>query len=192
MIGLPEFQRICDLMGDQAREDIAWAEGIKPPEDADDFALEAIFVICNSGMKNTVARGIYTRVVQAIRAGKPARSTFGHPGKAAAIDYIWGMRAELFAAWNNSTNQLEFMATLPWIGEITKYHLAKNFGMDVVKPDVHLVRLSDAHHTTPTELCRDLAQKTGYRIATIDTVLWRACANGVLDGHTGKIREAEG
>lgn len=34
------------------------------------------------------------------------------------------------------------------------------------------------------------AQETGYRIATVDTVLWRACANGVINSRTGEIAQA--
>lgn len=188
MITRDIFDEIVRRLGSQATEDIGWSESIAPPESADAFALEAIFVICNSGMKNTVARGIYDRVTKALSDGLPARSAFGHPGKAAAIDYIWGMRASLFDAWKSAADQLEFVTSLPWIGGITKFHLAKNFGMNVVKPDVHLVRLAEAHRTTPHDLCAHLAAQTGYRIATIDTVLWRACANGVLNGHTGELQ----
>ena len=30
-------------------------------------------------------------------------------------------------------------------------------------------------------MCQRLARQTGYREATIDTILWRACADGFLD-----------
>src|SRR3546814_7328949 len=39
-----------------ASDDIQWAENTKPPEHAEEFATETIFVICNSGMKHTIAR----------------------------------------------------------------------------------------------------------------------------------------
>jgi hypothetical protein len=41
---------------------------------------------------------------------------------------------------------------------------------------------------TAQALCERLAAETGYRVATVDTVLWRACANGVLDSCSGEIR----
>jgi hypothetical protein len=182
-----EFHRILETLGEQGAEDVAWAQGIKPPADAVDFAQEVIFVICNSGMKNTVARGIYERVIRALSAGLSATSAFGHPGKSAAIDAIWRDREHLFETWKISPDQLAAVEALPWIGSITKYHVAKNFGMDVAKPDVHLMRLATLYHTTPQELCADLSKKTGLRVATIDTVLWRACANGVLNAYTGEI-----
>lgn len=178
---------IIDLLGQQALDDIEWAESCSPPTDPDDFALEAIFVICNSGMKNTVARGIYERVVKQLHVGGPVREVFGHPGKAQAIETIWFDRRDLHARYLTASDKLEFCASLPWVGSITKYHLAKNFGADVAKPDVHLQRLADQEGVTAQALCERLATESGYRAATVDTLLWRACANGVLNSKTGEF-----
>lgn len=182
-----DFQHVIVALGDVAREDIEWSENIKPPVDAEDFALEAIFVICNSGMKNTVARRIYERVVQELYDGGTAHNKFGHSGKSSAIDAIWSDRNDLFARYMAADNKVEFCASLPWIGGITKYHLAKNFGAQVAKPDVHLQRLADHEGVTPQALCERLADASGYRIATVDVLLWRACANGVINSRTGEI-----
>jgi len=182
-----DFHHIVEMLGSIGREDIAWSESIKPPEDAEDFALEAIFVICNSGMKNTVARGIYERVVKQIYAGGPVREVFGHPGKAQAIETIWFDRRDLFSRYMAADDKLEFCGALPWIGGITKYHLAKNFGAQVAKPDVHLQRLADHEGTTAQALCERLASVTGWKIATIDVLLWRACANGIINSRTGEV-----
>jgi hypothetical protein len=189
MLDLHIFQIICDRLAVLGlfQDDVAWSEGIKPPTEADDFALEAIFVICNSGMRNTVARQIYEKVRNALCRGRPAGSVFGHLGKAAAMDRIWRDREVLLTAYQTTEDKLEWCALLPWIGKTTKYHLAKNFGADVAKPDVHLQRLADAHGTTAHGLCADLASRTGYRIATIDVLLWRACANGVLNSRTAGL-----
>jgi len=86
-----------------------------------------------------------------------------------------------------AADKVEFCASLPWIGNITKYHLAKNFGADVAKPDVHLQRLADREGTTAQALCERLAKATGYRAATVDVLLWRACANGIINSRTGEI-----
>lgn len=189
MITAEEFNSLVLALGDIAAEDIEWAESLTPPRDAEDFALEAIFVIANSGMKNTVARGIYDRCAAALRAGTPVAQVFRHPGKAAAIETIWRDRVQLHAAFLAAADKLAFCESLPWIGGITKYHLAKNFGADVAKPDVHLQRLADREGCTAQELCERLAKATGYRVATVDTVLWRACANGILDSRTGDVQE---
>lgn len=170
-----------------ARNDIAWAESVREPESAEAFAIEAIFVICNSGMKFEIAQKIFERCKLALWGGTPVIEVFGHKGKAAAIEQIWRDRTAMFEQYRAAEDKLAFLAALPWIGDITKYHLAKNLGLDVAKPDVHLVRLAEAYGTTPQDLCERLAQITGLRVATIDTLLWRACAVGVLNSRTGAL-----
>lgn len=188
-ISAADFFRMVALLGEQALDDIAWQENVAPPTDAEEFAGEAIFVICNSGMKNTIARKIFTKVIAALQGGASALTVFGHPGKAKAIDGIWARREEHLAGYLAAADKIEFCESLPWIGGITKYHLAKNFGADVAKPDVHLQRLADREDVSPQDLCARLAAETGYRIATVDLILWRACANGVLNSRTGAIEE---
>lgn len=188
MITSADFTYLVERMGAQAQEDIDWGESLSAPDHPDHFALEAVFVICNSGMKNTVAQGIFTRCDLALQSGKPVLDVFKHPGKAAAIETIWRDRVFLFAGYLAAVDKLAFCESLPWVGGITKYHLAKNFGADVAKPDVHLQRLADREGCTVQALCARLAKEVGLRVATVDTVLWRACAGGFLDSRTGQLR----
>lgn len=187
MITGSDFHRIIACLGEQGQEDITWSEACCAPTDADDFASEAIFVICNSGMKNTIAVKIFAKVMAAIQGGVSTFDVFRHPGKAKAIDDIWRRRDELMAGYLAAVDKVSFCETLPWIGGITKYHLAKNFGADVAKPDVHLQRLADREGVTPQQLCERLARDSGYKIATVDVLLWRACADGILNSRTGAI-----
>lgn len=180
------FRAVVDAIGKHGyQDDIAWAESIMPPVDANAFASELIFVICNSGMRFTVARGIYDRVMESIALGNPAELVFGHAGKRGAINRIWGDRERLFEEFRAADDKVAWLGSLPWIGPITKYHAAKNFGVDCVKPDVHLARLAAAFATTPDVLCRGIADQVGLRVATVDTVLWRACAIGLINSKTG-------
>ena len=188
MITAADFRQIRALLGEQAEADIAWAQDLQEPTDPGEFARETIFVICNSGMKNTVARGIYERCIDAITRRRPVREVFGHAGKADAIEKIWRDRYVLLVEYQAATDKLAYLETLPWIGGITKYHLAKNFGADAAKPDVHLQRLADREGCTVQALCERLAGELGLRVASVDTVLWRACATGVLNSRTGEIR----
>jgi hypothetical protein len=192
MITLQDFERIVAQLHELgwAADDIAWSEGCKEPASAEQFAFEAIFVICNSGMKNTVARQIFEKVCAAIQRGKSADSAFRHIGKARAIDEIWSNRQRYFAGYMKAPDKVAFCDSLPFIGGITKYHLAKNFGAQVAKPDVHLKRLADLDGCSAQELCERLSLQSGYKVATVDVLLWRACANGVLDSRTGRIRGA--
>lgn len=188
------FRHLIVALGRQGADDVAWAESLGPPTDADEFARELIYVICNSGMKNTVARLIYQRVLHCLRHESPVRVGFAHKGKADAIQKIWQTRVNLYHAYRVSADDgdaaaLDFLQSIPWIGPVTKFHAAKNFGVDCVKPDVHIVRLAQHARTSPDDLCTRLAQATGYRRATVDTILWRACATGLIDSRTGALRD---
>lgn len=188
MISKDDFLRILDLLGDQGREDVEWANGCKMPDSPEDFALEVIYVICNSGMKHKVAVGIFERCKSAVLEGQPVINYFGHQGKAAAIEVIWRDRARLYAEYAAAPDKVAYAETLPWIGKITAYHVAKNFGAQVAKPDVHLQRLANLERVTAQQLCERLAAETGYRVPAVDTVLWRACAYGLLDSRTGQLK----
>jgi hypothetical protein len=169
--------------------DIEWAEQLSEPADADEFARAAAYVIVNSGMKNTVAAQIFARCVERLDAGKLIRGEFKHAGKSRAINAIWKQREQLFRGYCEAEDKVAFCATLPWVGPVTSLHLAKDLGANLAKPDVHLVRLARRDRTTVERMCRRLASQSGYRIATVDTILWRACEQGILNS---RVYENEG
>ena len=140
-------------------------------------------------MAVTIGAPIAMRCIARLQEGGSAADVFGHPGKRVAIDSIWRDRAEHFAAFQAASAKLEFLESLPWIGPVTRYHLAKNLGADEAKPDVHMERLARRDKTSTQALCRRLARRTGYRVATIDSILWRSCADGLLNS---RIYEAQG
>jgi len=190
MISIGDYRRVVEALraAGWADDDIKWSENVKPPTDPEAFAKEVIWVLCCSGMRFTVARLIEGRVLAAIKAGVPVNSVFGHPGKAQAMQNIWDNRHAWFWRYEDAKDKVAFFETLPWIGKITKYHLAKNFGIDVAKPDVHLERLAKREGVTCQELCERLARESGHKVRTVDLVLWRACATGVISSRTGEIR----
>jgi hypothetical protein len=72
-------------------------------------------------------------------------------------------------------NQLQ---NLPFIGPITSWHLAKNLGLDVAKPDRHLVRVSERlGFRSADHLCRELAATTGEYAKVVDLIVWRYIAD---------------
>ncbi len=72
-------------------------------------------------------------------------------------------------------NQLQKLA---FIGPITSWHLAKNLGLDVAKPDRHLVRVSERLGFRSAEhLCRELAANTGEQAKVVDIIVWRYIAD---------------
>jgi len=117
-----------------------------PPSDATDFALRVAYVILNSGMKWSVAQTIWKRLQFSLVEHECVRDTFGHPGKREAIDRIMRERHEEFeefrGAWAEGPEAvIAFCASLDFIGSVTKFHLAKNLGVDCAKPDVWLERV---------------------------------------------------
>jgi hypothetical protein len=69
------------------------------------------------------------------------------------------------------------LQTLPYIGNVTSYHLAKNLGLDVAKPDRHLAAVASRFgYETADQLCREIATITGVRVSVVDLALWRFMA----------------
>lgn len=157
-------------------EEIDWAETVGPPKDAENFFWEYGWVVVNSGMKNQVAATIWRRIKEALSCGLPVSAVFFHPGKSKALQEVFHKKEDLFHEYLAQPQEakVHWLEKLPWIGRKTKYHLAKNFGLDFCKPDRHLVRIANMYGKTPDELCSGLAQATGDRIGTVDLVIWRA------------------
>ena len=161
-------------------DEIIWSESLKPCDNADLFFGEYMWVVLSSGIKNQIARIIQERIYQAWASGLPTSAGFGHKGKVKAIENVMAIKELLFVEYQASANKMGWLGGLPFIGDITKWHLAKNLGADVAKPDRHLVRIARRFNTDCFTLCRKLAKETGYRIATIDLIIWRAANLGFV------------
>lgn len=157
---------------------------------AENFLLEHAYVVLCSGFKNSTVEGFWQRYVDAWArwtcweemdvevAVKVCNTFFRNKAKNKAIgDACLRMQK---VGWWNVVADISFMGVdslraWPWIGDITKFHLARNLGMDVVKPDRHLVRWADhLGYETPLALCEEIHRLTGERIGTVDLVLWRS------------------
>ena len=160
--------------------DIQWAENIKKCDKAEDFVLQFIWVVCNSGMKNQIAEKIYERILKAICDKKDISEVFGHKGKVKAIKQIISWQNTIFQTYQEAEDKLAYCESLPWIGKITKYHLCKNLGENYIKPDRHLVRISSMYKTSPLQLCQKLSKIIGDNLHTVDVVLWRAANLGLI------------
>ena len=172
-------------------KEIEWAESVQAPESPEALWREYAWVIINSGMKNQIAEKIWDKVRPEVEGGGSARNVFGHIGKASAIDFGWTYRAMWFRSFTEGVRRglpplafVEWCESLPWIGPITKWHLAKNLGVDCAKPDRWLERVAAASTVRPgetvQELCERLSHASGDRVATVDLVIWRACNLGLV------------
>lgn len=154
-------------------DEIDYIDTIKPLEEQDPytFFLEYVWVVLNAGMKEQVARDIYNRYCQNFDIG-----CVRHPTKKKAIEYMLNDYTHTFDELLDVDDKIEFLQTLPWIGPITKYHLARNIGIDTVKPDRHLVMLAEMFgFESPMSMCKYIKDDNGTKLGTIDVVLWRYC-----------------
>lgn len=68
---------------------------------------------------------------------------------------------------------IDALKVLPWIKDVTKYHLAKNIGLaDVAKPDVHLKWCAKHCAAEVDELVAYLASEYQMTEHKVDAVLW--------------------
>ncbi len=176
-----EFFEIVDKLLELGYgEEIGWQRDLKECESNIQFAKEAIWVILNSGMKEQIARKISDRIYEALDSGRDISEVFGHKGKVSAIKYVLASSGKLFAEYVEAKDKIDYLQTIPFIGKITCYHLAKNLGHDCVKPDRHLVRVASKYKQTPDEFCEELSKATGERKCVIDIIIWRACNLKIL------------
>jgi len=174
--------------------EIDWCDNRIAFENCDErrFLLEYGWVVFNSGMRNKVISDKWKDLTKAFhyfvpfqilvyedKVRKEALAIFGNKRKVDAIISTAkkivneGFEKSMRAKIEHLT--LEYLDSLPMIGEVTKYHLARNLGFDYVKPDRHLVRLATKYGMTPFQLCYLIHKKTGRRLGTIDVILWRFC-----------------
>lgn len=69
---------------------------------------------------------------------------------------------------------LSTLRSLRYIGDVTKWHLAKNIGVDVAKPDRHLVRVAERFgYSDVHRMCREINEQCGDLVSVADLILWR-------------------
>ncbi|MEO8398276.1 MAG: hypothetical protein ABI550_00530 [Ignavibacteriaceae bacterium] len=152
---------------------------------------EFCWVILSSGMRENVIKKIYPLIksimfdfssAELITKKKKnclnkALKFFNHKGKIGAIiyaaEYLHNNSFEFFK-YNLQRDGISFLKTFPFIGEATSFHLAKNIGYDVAKPDRHLIKISSAlGFISPAHLCKEISARIDEKVSLIDLVLWR-------------------
>lgn len=156
-----------------------------------DFLRELAWVVLSAGMRESVVRvkfDVLTSVFGGFRCASGIAGTatklrrralriFNHPGKIDAI--LNAARLVVADGFPNVRRRvlaegIPFLQSFPFIGPVTSFHLAKNLGLDVVKPDRHLVRIAKcAGYRTPEQMCVDISRQVSERVSVVDVVLWR-------------------
>lgn len=168
------------------RGEIEFVDGRKFEHmDAREFFKQYAFVVLSSGISNKAAESMYRTLMETGNI-----SLIRHEGKRKALeqaDKNWTGWFDSLKSFNTDGERLDYLETLPWIGPVTKYHLARNLGIDVAKPDRHLVRLAEHFGLridgvvdpkeddimSVQEMCGRISDVTGERMGTIDLILWR-------------------
>ena len=155
------------------------------------FLREAAWVILASGIRETVIRNRFTDISEAFFNWESASKIvlyadtcksnalrhFGHCGKVNAIltvaTHLYQHGFEEVSAGIRDKG-MDYLQQFPFIGPATSYHLAKNIGFAVAKPDRHLRRMAEKlGYNDVQQLCADISQLTGEPIPVVDIVLWR-------------------
>jgi hypothetical protein len=74
---------------------------------------------------------------------------------------------------NDYLKDVEAIGKLPFMGPTMRYHLARNIGLDTVKPDLHLWRLAKHYKfDSPIKMCEYIQSRRTERLGVIDLILF--------------------
>lgn len=156
-----------------------------------EFLGEAAWVILSAGFRESVVRAKFPAISRAFLGWVAASVILRHRkycreralrifASRRKISAILGVVETVDWAGFGEVKRLlmvdpiRFIRTLPFMGEATSYHLAKNLGVPVVKPDRHLLRVAVATgFGSPGEMCERITAVVGDKPSVVDLVIWR-------------------
>ena len=173
-------------------KEIVWQGSIRFDQMTEqDLLRELAWVVMSSGMKEEVIRYRFHGVRKAFKMFDSAKlivedlehcegealKCFNHEGKITAISLAaLKINDEGFENLKEriKQNPIPVLQEFKFIGPITSYHLAKNLGIQVAKPDRHLSRMAIAcGYQDVQHFCSWISLQTGDPISVVDIVLWR-------------------
>jgi hypothetical protein len=204
------FAAATTYMANSGRDaEVQWQRQVALEEFTEtDLLREAAWVILCSGFRERIVRRVFDYVslcfcdwesASAILDADPicrtaAMVSFRNPTKLGAIVaaalYINGQG---FLAFKQAVlaAPLTELQRLPFIGPVTVWHLAKNLGLDVAKPDRHLARISSAFgFHDADQFCTAIARVVGERRKVVDLIVWRYLADHPHAFRTGAVKNA--
>ena len=156
-----------------------------------DFIREAAWVILCSGFRERIIRALFSKISICFCNWASASAVSENAGicrltaldvfnNVQKIDSIIDMCEKLavrgFPYYERKINNdpLEALTEFRFIGPVTSYHLAKNLGFNLGKPDRHLEVLAKrADFRDSFEMCSCISSLTEYPLSVVDGVLWR-------------------
>lgn len=156
-----------------------------------DFLRESAWVILSAGMRESVIRKKFKDITIAFSNWNSAKdiveNKYSYQNNALRV---FANKPKIYAIvevskriWKEGYQSIRdkiekhgvrYLKKFDYIGPVTSYHLAKNIGLDVVKPDRHLVRVAQsASYPDPHSLCQAISNETGDKLSVVDLVIWR-------------------
>jgi hypothetical protein len=199
MRALEFYECACKFVTDSGlRHEIEWQRNLRFPDfDETDLLREAAWVVLCSGFREATVRRLFDYIslcfcdwesaAAIIESSsvcvRAASASFRNPAKLRAIVSIAdsvntqgfsGFKADVLAS------PIAALQRFPFVGPVTALHLAKNLGLEVVKPDRHLVRASERFgFADPLQLCRTISTACNEPLSVVDLVIWRFLASSV-------------
>jgi hypothetical protein len=156
-----------------------------------EFLREYAWVVLSAGMREYIIRNRFGSlskcfcnwcssqaiIQQESNCRSRALACFNNPRKIDSIIKTAHVIESLsFSRFKESIRQnpVANLQSLPFIGPTTCYHLAKNIGLPLAKPDRHLVRLANSvGYDDVQEFCRVISERVHDSVPVVDIVLWR-------------------
>lgn len=181
----------------------------------EEFAEELVYITLTSGFKQTTAKRFFYLIMDFLHKYPNYTLTekdklqaglldiFANKNKTNAIAKIWLNRknyCDYFYSLKIDSERMKFLRSLPHVGDITQYHIARNLGINCVKYDIWIQRIGVALYDNSRqnlqninngklhpdvrkvcdsmfdELSNVLHLPRGY----IDLILWKSCQQGVF------------
>jgi len=174
------------------QDEISWQSNLCFDNlDESSFLRETAWVILASGMREAIIRNRFEAI----------SGCFFHWSSAQVItDYrekcelsalkIFNNRQKISAILNAAeqvknigfealkekiqSDPINFLQKFEYIGPVTVYHLAKNIGLPVAKPDRHLVRIAlQENYYDVQSFCGEVSRLSGDPVPVVDIIFWR-------------------
>ena len=182
----------CYLMKNGFESELRWQESLNPGKFSEtDLLRESAWVVLCSGFRESIVRRDFQKISLCFfdwesatliceyrsHCRAAALSRFKNKKKIDAIIGIAEHVAEIgfdqFKEWVLA-DPMSTLQIFPFIGAITVFHLAKNLGLSVAKPDRHLRRIALTFgYEDVGRLCKDISSANGDSVKLVDIVLWR-------------------
>ena len=159
--------------------------------DESTFLRELAWVVLSSGMRERVVRNLFNEISNCFFTWASAKIIVDNENTCfyEAIRYF-NNKPKILAIINAShkinslgfsrlkktirENPIETLREFQYIGPVTVYHLAKNIGLHVAKPDRHLTRIANmGGYSDVQQFCNEISRLSGDSIPVVDIVLWR-------------------